>query len=358
MLQNNFIYLILVTIFAYIFVIKYWVSIAQYYNIDNYGTVQKIHKKPTPRLAGLISFICLLLYLVFFNNSSSFLFYKIIVLGFLPLAIISIKEDIFHDTKPYNRLLMMIISSLLTFNLFGFQFPELNIFFLRSILVFDFTNIIFFTFCVCILINGFNFIDGTNGLLGFNTLLQNSIVAFLAYQINDIYIFNITLIFFPFIFVYLLFNFPYGKIFAGDFGAYFYGFYLANITILLFYRNPDLSPYYAVIILIYPAFEVFFSLLRKKLKKINPTEPDLNHLHSKIYVYLVLKNIDPRISNSLVCIILFPLILFGPFSVFLLFDNNSMWLQKSLIICFVGFYLFLYSALIKLERSIDKSKEK
>jgi UDP-GlcNAc:undecaprenyl-phosphate GlcNAc-1-phosphate transferase len=352
MYQSNFIYLFLVVIFINIFVIKYWAGFSKYFNIDNYGSVQKIHKKPTPRLAGLISFIYILLYVILFNNSSSFLFYKIIVLGFLPLAIISIKEDIFHNTRPYTRLLMMVISSFITFNLFGFQFPDLNIIFLRTILFFDFSKIIFFTFCVCILINGFNFIDGTNGLLGFNTLLQNSIIAFLAYQVNDIYIFNITLIFFPVLLIYILFNFPYGKIFAGDFGAYFYAFYIANITILLFYRNSELSPYYAVMILIYPAFEVFFTLVRKKIKKMSPTEPDLKHLHSKIYIFLVLKNIHPRLSNSLVCIILFPLIFFGPFSVFLLFDNGSMWLKKSSIICFVAFYLFFYFTLIKIGRNI------
>ena len=86
----------------------------------------------------------------------------------------------------------------------------------------------------------------------------------------------------------------------GDFGAYFYGFMVSAITIIFFGEHPELPTWGAVLILFYPAFELLFSIIRKKMDGQDPTQPDPNHLHLKMYFLLRNQVIRPRISNDLV----------------------------------------------------------
>jgi UDP-GlcNAc:undecaprenyl-phosphate/decaprenyl-phosphate GlcNAc-1-phosphate transferase len=67
----------------------------------------------------------------------------------------------------------------------------------------------------------------------------------------------------------MLMNYPYGRIFLGDLGAYSLGLIVSMLTIILFGRHPEISPWGAVLILIYPATEVVFSLLRRMIKGVN-----------------------------------------------------------------------------------------
>ncbi|MGR6800563.1 hypothetical protein ACU6QG_00180, partial [Aeromonas veronii] len=58
---------------------------------------------------------------------------------------------------------------------------------------------------------------------------------------------------------FFVWNFPNGLVFLGDGGAYFLGFYLAEIGILLIARNPQVSPLFPLMVCIYPVFETVFS---------------------------------------------------------------------------------------------------
>ena len=57
---------------------------------------------------------------------------------------------------------------------------------------------------------------------------------------------------------FFFWNFPGGLIFLGDGGAYFLGFYVAELGILLLARNPGVSPICPLLICIYPVFETLF----------------------------------------------------------------------------------------------------
>ena len=63
---------------------------------------------------------------------------------------------------------------------------------------------------------------------------------------------------------FFVWNFPAGLIFLGDGGAYFLGFVVAEIGILLLQRNPEVSPLCPLLIVIYPVFETVFSMYRRK----------------------------------------------------------------------------------------------
>ncbi len=81
-------------------------------------------------------------------------------------------------------------------------------------------------------------------------------------------------------------NFPFGKIFLGDGGAYFSGYLIATLAVMLPVRNPEISPWISLLILGYPITETIVSIARRFLSdngKIG--SPDDGHLHHRIYFH-------------------------------------------------------------------------
>jgi len=72
----------------------------------------------------------------------------------------------------------------------------------------------------------------------------------------------------------------------GDGGSYFLGLLFALCLINTYQINNNISPYFVVCLLWYPAFENLFSILRKKKLSRSPLDPDTNHLHQIIFLYL------------------------------------------------------------------------
>ena len=93
---------------------------------------------------------------------------------------------------------------------------------------------------------------------------------------------------------FLIWNFPFGKIFLGDGGAYFLGAMVAGIAVVLPERNDEISPFSSLLIIIYPFYELVRSTARRIVSKgYQALEPDDKHLHSMIY-----KFVSSRVSMS------------------------------------------------------------
>lgn len=167
---------------------------------------------------------------------------------------------------------------------------------------------------------GDNFVDGVNGNLAFTNIIQLISLALLASMLGDIVIAQLSFVLLIPLIIFALFNFPFGKIFCGDAGAYFYGFAISGTTIYLFGTYDNLLSWCAILILIYPSIELLFSFIRKKLfENKSPFTADAKHLHSLIYRYLNKKN-SALTNNSFVTIYLTPLIL-SPLVTYLFYDD-------------------------------------
>ena len=143
-------------------------------------------------------------------------------------------------------------------------------------------NIFFTSFCLLILINGSNFIDGLNGLL----LIYMTLLLFVIFKLELIpqIIINkelfINFIFFMIILIILnLFNI----LMLGDTGAYLIGFFIGYLIIICHKFNPNISPYFFITLVWYPCYENLFSIIRKLKSKFSPLAPDSNHLHQLVY---------------------------------------------------------------------------
>ena len=139
------------------------------------------------------------------------------------------------------------------------------------------------------MINGSNFIDGNNGIsLGYFLIIFLLIFNLIEKKLinyDSSFIFSLILI----LFILLIFNLL-NQLYLGDSGVYLLSLFSGFILIDLFSQNQNLSPYFIVNILWYPAFEILFSLIRKIKSKYSPLMPDTEHFHQLIF-FIFQKNL-------------------------------------------------------------------
>ena len=137
------------------------------------------------------------------------------------------------------------------------------------------------------LTHAFNIIDGYNGLAGSVAVLIGLALTHIAIQVGDRQLAAIALCMVASTLGFLFWNYPRGLIFAGDGGAYLWGGVIALISILLVQRHAQVSPWFPVLLLIYPVWETLFSMYRKWARGDSPGMADALHLHQLIYRRLV-----------------------------------------------------------------------
>jgi UDP-N-acetylmuramyl pentapeptide phosphotransferase/UDP-N-acetylglucosamine-1-phosphate transferase len=135
--------------------------------------------------------------------------------------------------------------------------------------------------------HAFNIIDGYNGLAGMVALVVCLALAHVALQVGDRELAAMAVTLAAATAGFLMWNYPRGLIFAGDAGAYLWGLLIAAISLLLVQRHPAVSPWFPVLLLIYPVWETVFSIYRKLRRGVSPGMADALHLHQLVYRRLV-----------------------------------------------------------------------
>ena len=256
---------------------------------------QDIHQGQISRLGGLILIILFYIYAILFQIIPlNFFFISLLVL------IPALLEDFGFSLKPLIRLSAILMGCLILVINFNYL-PPFDLSFLNIVFNNFYFQIIFYTLALATVINGQNIIDGTNGLSASAGLIIFICIGYLGLEISNPKIIQIAIIMITLIISFLLFNFPFGKIFLGDAGSYFIGLMSGYLIIEIFATNPQLPTWSAVIILFYPTLEVIFSYFRKIYSHQSPFLPDNKHLHLKIFYLLSNGEIkSSRLYNALV----------------------------------------------------------
>ena len=265
----------------------------------DYQAVQKIHEAQVSRLGGLGIFSTFFVCTYFLDNA----ILTNISLCSIPLFVVALIEDLRHNVKPYVRMIAILISALLFIiplyqnsTLPQIEVPIIDIYLNNSLLL-----ALFLSISISGVANGVNMIDGANGLSGFSISTILIAISFIAFTQGDLEILIASLVLLSGVAGFLLVNYPWGKVFLGDAGAYFLGFTVSILTIYLFARNDELPSWGAILILFYPVMEVIFSFTRKALiQKKTPFAPDTEHLHIKLFFVLKRSIKINWIANSFV----------------------------------------------------------
>jgi UDP-GlcNAc:undecaprenyl-phosphate GlcNAc-1-phosphate transferase len=318
--------------------------------LKSYQAIQRIHLNETPRLGGLVFILSLASFVMYSPNNESIQLFKLILICFIPIIVIGLKEDLFHNVEPVIRLLALLFVGWLFRAQFTGPLPNmLDVPLIGKLFALQGGVSFFYILSIVAIANGMNLIDGVNGLCGAVALSILGALLFLSYKTSDVVmlstIFSVILILIPF----LIFNYPYGKIFLGDLGAYSLGLIISMLTIILFGRHPEISPWGAVLILIYPATEVVFSFLRRAMKGRSIYHADTAHLHLKFFHFFRPLPAYKKIANALVTPILSPLWLF-PIIATSWFYHKPLFILSAIILFFLSYGL-LYSAVSSVQKN-------
>jgi len=307
--------------------------------------VQKFHIEPVARIGGLGIFVGFSVALFLLEDQSGLLFK--IWLSSLPVFIVGLYEDLSARVSPFIRLFSAFLSIVIVFmwldvGIFSLGFEAVDYVLSNYVIV----SLLFTLLVVGGAINSLNIIDGFNGLLGGYFILASLTIAYVAYTLGDEMILQLSLILAVSVFGFFVLNFPFGKIFMGDGGAYFLGFMLAIIGLMLVDRHEELSNWFVLLILIYPMYELLYSIYRRKIvHKTDASQPDANHLHS--FVYRKLISCDRFKHNKVICnsmtspiIWLFSLVGLIPAIIWL--DNQTMLIISAFVFMFIYTIIYKY----------------
>jgi len=299
-------------------------------------------KENVPLTGGLFILIS---FLFIFKEIDTFFLFFIVLIFFTGLF-----SDLKIIKTPIYKLLLQIIVIFLFVCFDNLEIANTRIYILDKILNYEYVNYFFTTFCILILINGTNFIDGLNTLvLGFY-LIVFSLILYL--NINGLL--NLDFLQFDYLIIVLavlcIFNFL-NKLFLGDSGSYLLGFFLGVLLIKIYISNQYLSPFFIIQLMWYPAFENLFSILRKSQINKSPILPDKNHLHQLLFLYLKNKfSLKIKNSNFLAAL----LINFYNFLILLVASLNPSNSQYQIIILIFSmiFYSLIYVRLLRYKLKI------
>jgi len=206
----------------------------------------------------------------------------------LPATLGGIGEDVTQRLSVRNRLWLTLLSSALACWWLGLSVPRLGLPWVdEAMLAFPWLGVAVAILAICGLPHAFNIIDGYNGLAGVVALLVCLAVAHVALQVGDRQLAAMVLCLAGATGGFLVWNYPKGMLFAGDGGAYLWGVVIAIAVIFLVQRHAQVSPWFPMLLLIYPVWETIFSSYRKFARGVSPGVADALHFHQLIYRRIV-----------------------------------------------------------------------
>lgn len=330
--------------------IKYSNMHISYTGDTDLKSVQKVHKFVVPRVGGLGIFLSFMIgsYALYLLNIFNLKILYIVCFGGA-VFICGFLEDILKILSVKIRLVFVIAVAFLVSSLCEFWIVNLDISWLDALLnQFPVFSILFTCLAISGVTNSFNILDGFNGLSSGVGVLSFCSLAIISYLVSDYVAFAFLIALIAAVLGFMLFNFPFGKIFLGDGGAYLIGFLLASIALYLVKEHSDIIEWAMLLICIYAVTETVFTIFRRLLiHKTNPGQPDMQHMHHLIYNILILNiNVSNKLNlNSLVSVIVWGLNLLPCISAIAFRDNKIILI--SLCVVFSVLYLILYFILFR-----------
>ncbi len=331
-------------LFSFLFILVLFRNLNIFVDETRYSEHKRIGKENNkPLVIGGLFLILSILYFL----PSSYIFIKIFCVILFFLGFLSDRN---YLSNPKIRLILQVIILIFLVYFENLSIKSININFFDNLLKINFINIVFTVFCLSILLNGSNFIDGLNGLVSGYYLIVLLSIFYLNYNFSLFHAISIieldlikVLIFS--LFIFFIFNI-FGLVYLGDSGSYLIALLLGIILIKNHSQNDFISPFYVVNMLWYPAFENLFSLIRRFYSKKNISLADKYHLHQMIYRFFKSKKTSKIINlNSLSALIILFFILFGAVLSSIVYWHTS---YLVLILFFnISIYLLVYFLISK-----------
>ena len=260
--------------------------------------VQRFHKGDIPRIGGLAILLGLLagwgmaaLSAAYGDEVNTAIDLRLAanwMLVLLPAALAGAWEDLTQDVSVHLRFGMTALSAALGCWLLDLQVLRLGLPYVDGWLAaWPVVGVLLAFIAMCGMPHAFNLIDGYNGLAGTVALLICMALVHVALANGDRQLAGLVICMAGATGGFLIWNYPRGSIFAGDGGAYLWGVVIGVASIALVQRHPLVSPWFPLLLLIYPVCETLFSIYRKLARGSSPGMADALHFHQLIYRRIV-----------------------------------------------------------------------
>ncbi len=270
---------------------------------NNFSQPQKVHSVAVPRIGGVgiaAGLVCGVVSLLLTQNLAAVELGLLLLLCGLPAFGVGLLHDYTDTIAPRGRLLATAVSAVLAFYVLDAAIRVTDIPGLDWVAGTAAGALGLTVLAVAGISNAINIIDGLNGLAAMCVAIMLAAISYVAFEVGDPFVGTMALVVLGAVLGFFLWNFPAGLIFLGDGGAYLLGFLLAEVSILLLVRNPEVSPLFPLLVCIYPVFETLFSIYRRYWLRASPASmPDGIHLHSLVYRRLMRWAVGNRSAKAL-----------------------------------------------------------
>ena len=323
--------------------IMFWFSkaTAKLKTRNDTSAVQAAHTTSTPRIGGLAIVLGLVVASLIVYLSDTVSTHVALMLSALPVFVVGLAEDLGRLASPRNRLLAAAVSGALFILLMGQWLPRTDIPVLDLAMLWTPFAVSLSLFLSVGISHAFNLIDGLNGLAATTAVGVALALALIAHQAglseHRIFLFILSAA----IAGFLVLNFPFGKIFLGDAGAYALGHLLVWTSISILWNAPSVTPLAVLLIFFWPIADTVMAILRRYSAGKSITQPDRLHFHQLVMraVEIVLLGRNKRkLANPLATILTIPFVI-SPMIAGVLFAYDP---SKAAIACvFFGVAFFV-----------------
>ena len=313
------------TLFFVSFIVCIIIILSSGYGFSRRGevdqtAVQSAHSGFVPRVGGLAIYMSILVLIpllsfgfiplsVVFDLDPEQL--TLLILSAAPVFSVGLAEDLGHEMSPKARLVASAVSSCIAMLLFKVWLSKLGIPGVDTLLIFAPLGILFTIFATVGVVNAFNLIDGLNGLSSYVTVSVAVSLSIIAFQTGNAQVSTFLVLVVAAVLGFMVLNFPMGKIFLGDGGAYALGHLLVWSAIILVNGVKDVSAFAILLVFFWPVADTGLAIWRR-WKLGNPTDrPDRLHFHQLAMRFLEIRFFgrDRReVANPLATLVLIPMI--------------------------------------------------
>lgn len=247
---------------------------------------RKEHVSRIPTLGGLALFVGFFFSFVFWSGDYRMLGFNSILASLIILFIVGIKDDL-YPMPARKKLLAQVLAALIV--VIQGDLRITNLYGLLSIHDLPYwVTVVITTVAILAIMNGFNLIDGINGLAAGIAVIVLGTYAYWFYQMNDVVFLILCLTLIGSLLAFLRYNFSTASIFMGDSGSLVIGYLISIITIRFIQESRVHEPniffsiaaaVYAFNLLIIPLFDTLRVFTVRLLKGRSPFTADRNHIH-------------------------------------------------------------------------------
>ena len=259
---------------------------------------QSSHVRPAQRFGGIgvASGLALALF-IFSWSQAERLTYQYYFFTLVPILVISIVGDLGREQRPWLRLLAIAMSGALTIYFYDIRLVSIDLKLIDLALAVVSISVVATIFAATGVTNSFNIIDGLNGLAGGFSILCSFALAIVSVKMELYGIAAALIVLASAIFGFLLVNYPNGRLFLGDTGAYLLGHTLVWIAIGINFRAPEISAFSILLVFFWPVAETVLSIYRRLRSDKELSHPDHLHFHQLVMRSIEIQYLGRRRRN-------------------------------------------------------------